>query len=109
MKRKERKNLVRKLLGRMPSIFGGKGCRCVSCRETSKYRLLGFAEWPSGNPAGSKSKVAYSSHVSFGWRGIGKQQSLPEAGAAFYGTPAGMTKAQVTEVLRRSFEVGEQA
>ena len=104
MTRGERKELVRKIMGRMPSIFGGKGCRCASCRETSKYRQLSFEEWPRGNPAGAKAKLAYSSHVSFNWREVGKAKVIVEAGAAFYGTPAGMTKVQVAEVLRHSFE-----
>lgn len=78
------------------------GCGCPSCRETNRY--TSFAEWPTGNPAGRKSAADYAAHVSFGKRTPDRfiVGNLDPVG--FYGLGSG-TRAGVTAVLRRTFEV----
>lgn len=103
MIRAERKEFLRKLAGRMPRIFGGAGCTCPSCKVTNRYRLKGFAAWPKGAPAGRKSAAAYASHVGLSKFGARVGMVVGPAGAGFYGTPAGSTKAEVDRVLREAF------
>lgn len=89
-------------------------CTCASCDYTDRFhgwkteggRLVpdpdrgGFERWPRGEPAGKRaSESAYASHVRHSFFGIRKRAELPE----FYNVPAGMTRAEVQAVLRRSF------
>lgn len=75
-------------------------CDCASCSYTDSFRDKGFAEWPRGEPAGQKaSERAYTAHVRHSFFGARKRTELPE----FYNVPAGMTRAQVQEVLNRTF------
>lgn len=104
MNRADRKEFLRKLSGRMPRIFGGSGCACVSCKATNKLARAGFDKWPTGNPAGRKSQAAYSSHANKSKAGAATGMVIGPAGAAFYGTPAGMTRAEVEAALSAHFQ-----
>lgn len=78
------------------------GCSCPSCRYTHSFKR--FADWPKGEPAGQlSSERAYRAHVAHSFYGAKVRTEAGPRGAAFYGTPAGMTKKQVEEVLRRTF------
>jgi hypothetical protein len=79
-------------------------CSCTSCTITDSFHSKGFAKWPRGEPAGKRSsEAAYRAHVAHSFYGARKRVDFGPAGGGFYGTPAGMTKAKVEEVLRRSF------
>lgn len=105
MTRRERKEIVRKIMGRMPRIFGGSGCTCVSCKATNKLRRAGFEQWPTGNPAGRKAQTAYASHANRAKAGASTGMVIGGAGASFYGTPAGLTRAEVDATLQANFAV----
>jgi hypothetical protein len=66
---------------------------------------------PDKYPADKLARMdrAYKVHVAYSLRG-GIDRAIPpsvfnQTGAAFYGVPAGSTRAQVEEVLRRSFRL----
>lgn len=92
----------------MRDLFGGEnyrggGCQCASCRETNRHIDSGFGQWPRGNPAGRKSNAEYSSHCTYALSGEIKGMKVGPDGAGFYGTPAGMTRAQVDAILRATY------
>jgi hypothetical protein len=104
MTRTERKEFLRKLAGRMPRIFGGAGCQCQQCKATARYMSRPFSEWPKGAQATpGEARKLYAQHHSFAWKDARKLASIGAAGAGFYGTPAGMTRAEVAAVLADSF------
>lgn len=79
-------------------------CTCSSCAYTDSFAGKSFAAWPTGEPAGQRSsEAAYRAHVAHSTIGARKRVDMGPAGAGYYGTPAGMTKAEVEAVLRKSF------
>lgn len=83
-------------------------CTCSSCRYTDSFSDKGFDAWPRGEPAGKRSsEAAYRAHVAHSYYGAKKREAVGPAGAGFYGTPAGMTKADVERVLRETFAKAE--
>lgn len=96
-------------------------CTCASCSYTDSFsgwvageqgELLpdpnrgGFDRWPKGEPAGRRASAAsYNAHVSHLWKGVSRTSTdyTRGAGAGWYGTPAGMTRAEVERVLRETF------
>ena len=93
-------------------------CDCTSCKYTDSFAGFlgnvsvqgcawpqrGFADWPRGWPAGKRaSERAYTLHVAHSHFGALKRVGIGPTGAAFYGVPAGNTRAEVERVLRESF------
>lgn len=109
MTRTERKEFLRRFKGRMPSIFGGGGCQCGTCKRTNGLRLAGFDKWPRGETlTPGEVRKAYSAHVSFSFKGAKKSEGVGPSGAGFYGTPAGMSRADVERVLQETFRESVQ-
>ena len=80
-------------------------CDCTSCKVTDSYRNAGFKKWPRGEPAGpGASARAYKAHVAHSYFGAHKRVGMGPTGAGFYGTPAGLTRAEVEAVLREAFK-----
>lgn len=100
MTRTERKEILRRLAGRMPSIFGGAGCSCKSCKETSKYRNRGFAEWPTGKPSGRKSAAEYSTHAGKSKHSAAVGMVCGPSGVGYYG---GRPGSEADRVLQAHF------
>jgi hypothetical protein len=86
-------------------------CTCASCSYTDKYAGKGFAEWRRGEPAGPRASAgAYAAHVRHSFMGVKMRAEVDRPnGAAWYGVPKGMTRAEVEAVLRKSFETVEEA
>mgnify|MGYP001578005337 CR=1 FL=1 len=94
-------------------------CDCTSCKYTDSFagwakvtkagrgivpKGNGFADWPRGWPAGKRaSERAYTLHVAHSHFGALKRVGVGPIGAAFYGVPAGSTRAEVERVLREAF------
>ena len=98
-------------------------CSCTSCKYTDAYTGFtwekdgdgfkrvpkydckgGFENWPRGEPAGALSSArAYNAHVAHSRFGAKAKVDFGPTGSGFYGTPAGMTKRQVEQVLSASF------
>jgi len=84
-------------------------CNCASCSYTDEFAGKGFAAWPRGEAAGPRASAhAYALHVAHSFYGAKKRATIGPSGAGFYGTPAGMTRGQVEEALRRSFAEAEK-
>lgn len=80
-------------------------CACIQCKTTDAYGLRGFATWPKGEQATpAEAKKLYAQHTAFNWKDARKRADLGGAGASFYGTPAGLTRAEVEATLSATFQ-----
>lgn len=83
-------------------------CTCASCTYTDSFAGKGFAEWPKGEAKGpAKSRSEYSAHVAHSFHGAIKRREINTDPVSFYGTPKGLTRAEVGRVLSASFAAND--
>ena len=88
-------------------------CDCTTCKYTDAFGKLdgklGFADWPRGEITGPrKASAEYAAHVAHSWLGVGKRAEVNLDPVSTYGVPAGLTRAEVLAVLRRTFAHTEE-
>lgn len=89
------------------ALVGG-GCSCPSCIFTNRFMGKGFAEWPRGeSKSPAKAKAEYSAHVAHSFFGAIKRTTINTDPASFYGTPKGLTRAEVVRVLNATYAAND--
>ena len=88
-------------------------CDCTTCKYTDAFGKLdgklGFADWPRGEITGPrKARAEYAAHVSRSHFDVLLSRPINLDPVSAYGVPAGLTRADVLAVLRRTFAQTEE-